>query len=457
MSAQGRGVAIDRAEPPGWARAHLRPEQFKLNPGLLWILLIYQCRGLSPSRYSVAQRLYIHTLGKELKRANPSIRSLMTDLECSENTVIESIKDLEERGFLLVERHGNGRNTYTLAWPVTDTTSSTKEPPALCGAPTKKGGTCTRRAGRGTETPGVGPCIEHGGKPRKKRDATPESASAPEADGEGSDDPSEPQRLRYEKGSDASPIPQPLKDGEDGHTSTTEAAYLNHCGAIPQPLRRDTSTVEDEYVVSTSGSTSGSKNPSVLAVGEPTDRNAREAVQAPSAQPEDPSSTPAELASAELISMEAGRILRSIPRYADRSVEARFKRAIIAEAEKALQAGFGREAILRYARMVIAAARFKEHQHVPEFREAMRCLERDVELGTACRVCGRPEGPQCCAQQDQAGDTGNADGAGPDPGAPDVGEINPAELEATFDRLGVPPEIREACLAAARSPTGTDG
>jgi len=195
---------------------------------------------------------------------------------------------------------------------------------------------------------------------------------------------------------------------------------------------------------------------SVLAEGEPTDRMQPAAAQAPAAQPKDSSSTPTKKrASAEPISIEAWRIVKAIPRY--QSIKPWYRKPIAELADKALKAGFGREAILRYARMVIASGDFKEHHHVPEFREAMRCLERDVELGTACRVCGRPEGPQCCAQQDQAGDTGNADGAGPDPGAPDVGEINPAELEATFDRLGVPPEIREACLAAARSPTGTDG
>ena len=247
------GVPIDDADPPDWVHAHVTPDQLRLNRGLLWILVIYRCRGLDPSRYSVAQRLYIHTLGRDQKRANPSIRSLVSDLELSENTVTESIRDLEERGFLLVRRRGNARNTYILAWPLSDTTSPAEQVP-LCGAPTAKGGICTRRAGRGTTTPGVGPCVQHGGTPRN-----PPPAPAP------------PQTVQHHPAT-----PQPLRNPQHPHTSTIEEPHTSTVAAsAPQPLRPDTSAAEAEYVRGASPTRSlGTKSPP-LAAGERTVRNTR--------------------------------------------------------------------------------------------------------------------------------------------------------------------------------------
>lgn len=359
-------MAIDEAEPPDWVRAHVSPDQLKLNRGLLWMLVIYKCRGFDQSRYSVAQRLYIHTLGKEHKRANPSIRSLMADLECSENTAIEAVKDIETRGFVIVRRHGNGRNLYLLSWPLEDTTRPDGDVPVLCGEPTAKGGTCTRRAGRGTKTPGVGPCVDHGGEP-----SNPDRI---------------PQPLRYGEGDDTALIPQPLRYEPRADTSTTEVPHLNHCGTTPQPLRNDTSTVEVEYVESALGSTSKSSKPSgLLAVGEPSRRNAR-ATPAPPAQPKDHYFT-------------ARGIISGITRYREADGWVRAKH-LIPMAQKALAVGFGRAAIARYAEMVTEEGTFKAEHHIPEFRAALARLGRDVERGDACMTHGQPECADCPVPDD---------------------------------------------------------
>lgn len=385
MSAQARGVAIDEAEPPDWVKAYVSYDQLKLNRGLLWILLIYRCQGLDQSRYSIAQRLYIHTIGKDHKRCKPSIRSLMTDLECSENTAIDSVKDLEERGFLIVRRHGNGRNLYILAWPIEDTTAPKAERPALCGAVTKKNARCTRTAGWGTTTPGVGPCKKHGGEP-KNPDPTP-------------------QPLRDDDGQEALPIPQPLRDEPDAHTSTIEASYLNHCGVIPQPMRCDTSTNEVEYVESALGSTSGSSKSHPLAVGEPPLRNAREPRTAPSAKP--------------VTSIAARSLIAGIARYRTAPPWVRSKH-LIPMADAALAAGFGRDAILRYAEMVIAEQRYTERQHIPEFRAALARLGRDHLHGDACPEHGIPECFSCAHTHDRPWT-----------------EADQADWEAVLDRFGL--------------------
>ena len=72
------------------------------------------------------------------------------------------------------------------------------------------------------------------------------------------------------------------------------------------------------------------------------------------------------------------------------------RRELVAYAAEALGEGLGAAAIVRYAEVVAEPGRFKEHQHIPEFRDVLRRLRRDVELGTVCACCGLP-GEQCAA------------------------------------------------------------
>jgi hypothetical protein len=57
------------------------------------------------------------------------------------------------------------------------------------------------------------------------------------------------------------------------------------------------------------------------------------------------------------------------------------KKHLATLADAALAAGFHRDAIVHYATAVIAETRFAEHQHIPEFRDALRRLGRDAALG----------------------------------------------------------------------------
>lgn len=122
---------------------------------------------------------------------------------------------------------------------------------------------------------------------------------------------------------------------------------------------------------------------SVPAVGGLTDRNARASAAAPPAQPE---------------IFIARSIVASIPRYRGAPGWVKSKHLAPMTAA-ALTAGFGRDAIVRYAAMVIGEGRFADHQHIPEFRDALRRLGRDAELGHACPVCARdPGGTWCCTE-----------------------------------------------------------
>lgn len=69
---------------------------------------------------------------------------------------------------------------------------------------------------------------------------------------------------------------------------------------------------------------------------------------------------------------------------------------------RALAAGFGETAIVRYARLVTDEARYADHQHIPAFREALRRLGRDVALGTACREDGAPAEACPCRDANEA-------------------------------------------------------
>lgn len=382
---QQRGVPVDQADMPEWARPKFSPPQLQLSVGLQWILLVYLSTGLEASRINVAARLYVHTVGKDKKTSNPSHESLAHDCSLSVQTVSDSIADLEEQGWILVDRRNNHFNIYWLAWPVTDVLARSDEP-ARCGRPTKKGA-CTRRAGWGTDHRGEGPCKLH---------------------------PFEPQPLEFNNGppDEAEPASTPtvgvLDDGRDEDTEPPSTPTIgifnsNHWSPQPQPLERRTPTVGGEYV-STFLSTSLSSSPPVAAVGSPTVRRAKPATPAAN-QPG-----------------FAGRsLVTAIPRY--RNAPGWARRHLAAMAEAALGANFGRDAILHYAQLVIHEAAYKEHQHLPEFRAALARLGRDALLLTACPRCAAdPRDGLCCIDPAKAGRSWT--------------EEDQAALERALDRLG---------------------
>ncbi len=354
-----RGVPINQSGLPAWARPCFSPAQLNLEVGLLWVNLIFKWKGRDPSRYSLAQRLYIHTVGRDRKEWETSIRQLADDLELSENTVIAATDDLEGDGWLLVSRQHRNVNFYRLAWPVRDVLAppKVKEVP-LCGVLTSKGRRCAKRAGRGTQTPGVGPCKQH--LPPLDAEAHQPELLLPIDGGSRSDEPDRPQPLRS------------TADAEQGLTATVAALDRNGCGVRPQPLRHQTATVAVQYVGTTC--TSEVRPPGLLSEGQPHvgDAPAREA---PAAQPEN------EFAGRSLIT--------AIPRY--RTAPGWVRKHLAALAAAALHAGLGRDAIVRYAELVIAEQAYQERQHIPEFRGALARLSRDVAHRDACAEHGRPE------------------------------------------------------------------
>jgi hypothetical protein len=145
----------------------------------------------------------------------------------------------------------------------------------------------------------------------------------------------------------------------------------------PEP---DTDELSLLYVAGSRGQVAGGReHGSSVAVGENRDRNAHTREAAPAAQPED---------------FLARKLIGSIPRY--RAAPGWAKRHLADLAGTALAAGFGANAITGYAVMVITEGRFQPHQHIPELRDALRRLNRDAALGTACRACGFDPGDCPC-------------------------------------------------------------
>lgn len=158
------------------------------------------------------------------------------------------------------------------------------------------------------------------------------------------------------------------------------------------------------------------RSTSVLAVGELADRNARACATAPPAQPED---------------FLARKLIHDIPRY--RTAQPWVRKRLVPLAATALAAGFGADAIAGYAVMVITEGRFKPDQHIPELRDALRRLNRDAALGTACRSCGFAPGDCPCTPDTAAADRPWT-------------EADQAALERALEHLGVAPDelAREA-------------
>jgi len=382
-------VAIDEAAPPDWLRKHVSPGQLRLQRGLLWIVAMYESPTLGKAEINVAQRLHIATEGQDKKERQLSHAELAHSTKQSQQTNITAIKNLEAEGWVMVTRVNNKVNRYRLAWPVDDVLATVKQTHPLCGEPTKKDSTCTRPAGWGTKHQGVGRCKVH----------EPEEETSPEL-----------QPLESETGEDGPLQLQPLESDtprtEQASTPIDASFNSNPCVLQLQKMEPPTPTIGALYV-GTSGTQIQVRGKSqLLAVGEPTRRNAREA-QAPPAQTKDHT-------------FLARSVLKAIPRYKNARGWVR-TRHLVPMAEAALNAGFGRDAIVRYARMVIDEQRYPENQHIREFRDALNRLNRDAALGDACRPHGKPE---ClCAADDRPWT-----------------QQDQADLEAALAHLGVTPD-----------------
>jgi hypothetical protein len=93
--------------------------------------------------------------------------------------------------------------------------------------------------------------------------------------------------------------------------------------------------------------------------------------------------------------IQARAVLARLRRYREAPGWVRV-RYLVPMTLQALDRGFEAIAIGRYAELVAGEARFAEHQHVPEFREVLRRLGRDVALGTTCPRFGVPPGDCPC-------------------------------------------------------------
>lgn len=198
-----------------------------------------------------------------------------------------------------------------------------------------------------------------------------------------------------------SKLPAPPDTAPEGPEGKGGSALAEASGSVPGVLAEDS---RGERKGREGKGEEGKGDLPVPAVGGLTDRNAR-AREAPPAQPD---------------IFIARSLIAGIPRYRAAPGWVRSKH-LAPMAATVLAAGFGREAIVRYAELVIGEARFRDHQHIPEFRDALRRLGRDVELGHACATCARdPDGTWCCLPEDR----------------PWTGD-DQAALERALDQLGV--------------------
>lgn len=345
-------MAIDGAAPPEWIREHVAPGQLRLQRSLLWIVAIYESPTLGKAEVNVAQRLHIATEGQDKKERRLAHAELARSTKQSQQTNITAVKKLEAEGWLLVERVNNRVNRYLLAWPVEDVLAEEKKQPSLCGEPTKKDMSCTRKAGWGTVHQGVGKCVLH--EPKSE-------------DADGEELPVQLQPLELESGEDVKT--------EQASTPIDETSDSNKWSLQLQPLEHPTPTIGALYVGTVGTQLQVRENSRLLAVGEPEVRTARGTVKAPSAQPE--------------ISLNSRRLVRGMARYRDAPGWAKRHLAVLADA--ALADGLTPDVINRYAVMVAGEARFADHQHIPEFREVLRRAARDRALGDVCPACGHPE------------------------------------------------------------------
>lgn len=165
---------------------------------------------------------------------------------------------------------------------------------------------------------------------------------------------------------------KPQVETKDGFTNVGSANVGPANVGSPAPIRRPT---EEEKTKDQED-----KNSPVAAVGSPTVSDARGS--APAAQP-------------SKISPIRGRaLIAAIPRY--RSAPAWVRKHLMPLAMRGMES-FGPVAIVRYGNLVAAEEQFLDKHHIPEFREVLRRLGRDVVLGTACALDGLDPADCPCA------------------------------------------------------------
>jgi hypothetical protein len=152
--------------PLEWVFEYLTEARRDITPGLQWVLMFDYTTHLEASRRNIARRLYIYTVGRDDHRLWPAVATLMDNIGLSRQTVVDSLAELEQEGWIVVRRTPGRKSTYYLSWPAEDPMAVSRDQPVQCATETKTGGRCERRAGWGTATPGEGPCVRHGGKPK---------------------------------------------------------------------------------------------------------------------------------------------------------------------------------------------------------------------------------------------------------------------------------------------------
>lgn len=123
------------------------------------------------------------------------------------------------------------------------------------------------------------------------------------------------------------------------------------------------------------------------AVGDVTDRNARDAVTTPPAD-------------SKSISRMAGVVLGKLPAHY-RDIPYWVRRRLHTKIETALHAGNSPQAIVVYAAKFLHDGRFNQYEHLVRFDDVVRKLTEDVAYDIACSGCGRdPQHSFCAAEID---------------------------------------------------------
>lgn len=116
---------------PGWCKDYLTKDQARIkNPYFRWLLMIRKAE-ISTASYAIACTIYTYHAGNE--SAWPSQEQIAEACKMSERTVIRGLVDLEEQGWLLVQRDrdawGYKHNEYFMCWPAFDVINNVAKQP----------------------------------------------------------------------------------------------------------------------------------------------------------------------------------------------------------------------------------------------------------------------------------------------------------------------------------------